>query len=856
MRSGIFLLMLLFSLPLGAQPGTARAALGRVQKKEFPAARQLLQKSMRREVGLAQHYAWAWYFSYPENHDFQIDSAHAHARRAWRYWRLADSFSRAEWTRFPIDSMRLRTVSNRIDSLAFERARQENTEGAYLLFMEHYSDANQVALAAELAAEVSFLQALAGNSVESYSAYLFRYPQASRADDARARLDKLHFERETKSGTLQAYQQFCQAFPGNRYQAMAVEKIYRIQTASGRAADIRDFIERYRESDLARRAAALLFYLDTTEQKNNELFPDSLLRLHTLNAGYWVPFLQNEKFGFLNQQGEVVVPEQFYRIPMAYRCQPITSDFIMADEQLFLRNGKLLAREPVTQVDEIGGGFVLMHLAKSKKVLHKTGFTFLADVDAAKWLADQYLAIRVRGRWGLFAVNGLPLVAAEYDDLNAIDDVLVLHRSGKRIVVHLSELPKVAEGIALNLDLVYDDVKDWGQGRLWVKNGSLEGVLNRQLHFELPLGRQRLVRTSFGHLQIAAGQTTIAGLGEELAREAYPRVAVAEPWLVIYRAASRALFSIPAKKFLAQDLDSVWLSGTNSWARRHDSTFLFSATRLVAAYPDGTALEFIASPDSVRTFFLMDKAKKSVFDLATGVKLFTAGFDKIQQAGGFFIITQKNRRGLVDETGKIILPAEYDEIVFQPPALFSVVKNRMFGWYDGNQRSLTKPTYDRNVQVLGTDLLVTGQGGRKGVLRRSGEMVFPFELEDVRRWTDRLIWIRKNQLWQLVEWQTGTVLYDRVRSFQPLFQSEAEICVLVKRDSGEGVFSSLQGELIPPAFSEIIYLGDETVPLFLAAKNVAEAGLVVVAYFDRQGKRVRRQAYDDDEIEQLVCEDE
>lgn len=856
MRLGFFLFGIVICFSLGAQANLARSAFGRLQKQEFSAARQLLQKSMRKDVGLAQHYTWAWYYSYPANGDFQVDSASYHVRKAWHAWRAADAEARTEWGRFPIDSVRLVFLAHRIDSLAFDRARAENTEAAYVQFIEHFPGARQVSLAAELAAEVSFLQALAAHTVESYVAYLTRYPQSGRAEDARARLDKLQFERETKSATLKAFQDFYRTYPGNRYRSTAVEKIFQLQTASGRATDLQMFVEDYRDADIARHAAALLFYLDTARQSNRNLFPDSLLRLQELNIGYWIPFLQNGKFGFLNQQGDVVMPEQFSRIPMAYRCQPITSDFIMADDQLFLRNGRLLAREPVTKVDEIGGGFVLMHLAHAKKILHKTGFTFLADVEAAKWVAGQYLAARQRGRWGLFSVNGLPLVAAEYEDIDAIHDVLVLHRNGKRMLVHLSELPRVAEGATLNQELVYDDVKAWGQGRLWVKTGSLEGVLNKQLQFELPLGRQRLVRTSFGHMQTAAGRTTLAGLGEEIARASFQRVVVADPWLVTFRDGGRDVFSIPARRFLAQALDSVWFLGTNAWARRNDSTFLFSATRLVTAYPEGAALEFIPSPDSVRTFFLTEKNRKSVYALQTGKKIFTAAFDKIQQADGYFIVTWKNKRGLLDEFGKTVLPAEYDEVVYQPPKLFSLVKNKMFGWYDAELQRLTKPVYDRNVHVLGAELLVTGQGGRKGVILRSGKIIFPFELEDVKRWTDSLLWIRKNQLWQLVDWRTGRVAYDRVRSFQPLFQSEDEICVLVKRDGGEGVFSSVQGELIPPTFSEVMYLGDEFVPFYLAAKNVYEAGLVVVAYFDRNGKRVRRHAYDDAEIEQLVCDED
>jgi hypothetical protein len=856
MRTLAFLFCITTSLSAGAQANTARAAFTRLQKGEFSAARQLLQKSMRKEISVAQHYTWAWYFSFPSHPDFQVDSAHFYSRLARVSWQAATAEARNEWARFPIDSVRLLELQQRIDSLAFDRARQENTEAAYQFFVAHFGSASQRERALELAAEAGYLEALKLNSIAGYRAFADRYPNFHQADDARYRLDKLQFEYDTRSGTLSAFQQFYKQYPASRFRHQALEKIFRLQTVSGKPSDLLSFLETYRYTDLARHAAALLFYVDSTQQKNRTLFPDSLLRLQELNRSYWVPFLRGEKFGFLNDRGEVVMSERFTSLPMAYRCEPVTTDFITADGQLFLRNGKALAREAVKQVVEIGGGFVLLELASTSNVLHKTGFVFMTDVQAAKWLANQYLAIRLQGRWGVFAINGVPLVSPEFEDVDATSSALVLHRNGKRVLVPWSELPRVASGTPLPLNLVYDDVKDWGNGRLWVKNGSLEGMLNEKLAFEIPLARQRLVRTSFGYLQVENEQTRVVGLGPEMAREQFQRVQVAEPWLIVQQTGGRAVYSMPAQKFLAQQLDSVWFAGKNAWGQRGDSTFLFSATRQVTAYTQGTALEFVASADSVRSFLLQEKSKLAVYQLASGRKQFTLVCDKMQQAGDYFIITQKNKRGLLDLTGKVILPSEYDEIVFQAPGFFSLVKNKLFGWYDAGLSKLTKPVYNRNVRFLGSDLFMTGQGGKMGVLTRSGNTVFPFELEDVAAWTDSLLWIRKNQFWQLVHWPTGKVHLDRVRSFQTIHEAADEKCVLVKREGGEGVWSSRQGELIPATFTEVINLGDESVPLYMAAKNVKEAGIVVVAYFNQRGQLVRRQAYENEEIERLVCDEE
>ena len=42
----------------------------------------------------------------------------------------------------------------------------------------------------------------------------------------------------------------------------------------------------------------------------------------------------------------------------------------------------------------------------------------------------------------------------------------------------------------------------------------------------------------------------------------------------------------------------------------------------------------------------------------------------------------------------------------------------------------------------------------------------------------------------------------------------------------------------------------------ITEKEVEEAGIFVVVYFDKQGKLVRKQAYEEEEYERILCEDQ
>jgi len=51
----------------------------------------------------------------------------------------------------------------------------------------------------------------------------------------------------------------------------------------------------------------------------------------------------------------------------------------------------------------------------------------------------------------------------------------------------------------------------------------------------------------------------------------------------------------------------------------------------------------------------------------------------------------------------------------------------------------------------------------------------------------------------------------------------------------------------------ITNLGSEDEPLYFTAKEVEEAGIVVVIYYNKDGKLLRKQVYEDEEYAHIIC---
>jgi hypothetical protein len=109
--------------------------------------------------------------------------------KAMEDFQLSSFKQRERLKRFPIDSAILVGYREQIDSAAFERAKTINTEKGYLDFLRSFPLATQRSQAEELRDESAYLDALKENTYQAFSAYITKYPNASRVADASKRYE-------------------------------------------------------------------------------------------------------------------------------------------------------------------------------------------------------------------------------------------------------------------------------------------------------------------------------------------------------------------------------------------------------------------------------------------------------------------------------------------------------------------------------------------------------------------------------------------------------------------------------------------------------------------------------------------
>lgn len=135
---------MLLSGYLKAQLSSERSAWSSLSKQKWVRAHDQLKKILAKDsANAAAHYVMAHYYFAPANPQFHIDSAHLHAMASLHDYSMLGPKQREKMKRFPLDSIIIIRLVQQVDSAAFHRAQQLNTEAAYTYFIDVFPTARE-----------------------------------------------------------------------------------------------------------------------------------------------------------------------------------------------------------------------------------------------------------------------------------------------------------------------------------------------------------------------------------------------------------------------------------------------------------------------------------------------------------------------------------------------------------------------------------------------------------------------------------------------------------------------------------------------------------------------------------------
>ncbi len=843
-----------------AQLAAERIAWNRLQSGKWESAHRLLQKALRKDSSnLEANYVFAHWFFDRANPNFQIDSAHYYIKKSIQNYDTLAFRDKERVLKFPIDSLLLKNLLIRIDSAAFERAKKVNTEVSYIQFIKDFPTSLQIHNAMELRDEVSFVEALKVNTYESYHLYLSKYPRSHQAKDATERYEKLLFDDKTKNKRLASFKLFLKEYPVSPYAAEAHKQIFEISTATGRPEDFFNYLKEYPSSNYEKFAGDILFHIynDRDEATPVSVLNDSLKHVLELNSLFWIPFLKNNQFGFMDQTGNEVLPPQFHDVRDEYKCGPIVDDILALPDGYFSRTGKKIANH-TSSINTIGLGFLAVSEQGCQRLIHKSGRTIISDCyEEYRIMADHFIAARQNDHFTLYTLTGRKIPLAGIAQINEAEGLILLTKSEKIIINTISQLAALANGSSFHDELVFDEVLAVDKGLLLVRNSGLEGILDNNLNYVVPLGRHTLTKTPFGLIEKENGRITVHGLTTEFENTTYDNIIYHRNWLVLMDGDKTQLFDIPSRQLIEADADSVRFDRSLTFIHKDNVHKVYLSPKHSLLLQADSKIQFIASRDSVQFFFTETKKNRAVFTLDKGDQLFVTDYEVVESLGAdYFVVSKGTKKGVLGRNGKPVVPVEMDAIILTDKNSLSLLKDKKFGLFELRTRKYFKPVYERNPIPLDKKNLIVYKDGFYGLINFDSKAVTEFKFSEVHAWSDSVIWVKKDFQWTLINYVSQQVILDKIKDFLWIKNSEAEKIARIHRENYYGIISNRKGIMIPATFSQVINLGTSDQPFYFTDKEVEEAGIFVVVYFDGQGNLIRKQAYELEEYERILCEDQ
>jgi len=198
---------------------------------------------------------------------------------------------------------------------------------------------------------------------------------------------------------------------------------------------------------------------------------------------------------------------------------------------------------------------------------------------------------------------------------------------------------------------------------------------------------------------------------------------------------------------------------------------------------------------------------------AKGAEVIAPTYEKAEPffAGGEVAkVTLGGKMGLIDKTGKVVLPLQYDDIDtirwWQPaPDFLFVNMGGKWGLVDKAGKELFPPRYDA-LDMFAQDKVIFKSAGKFGVATRAGEEVAPAKYDEI--WG---AWDGAKYAVMSRDGKWGMLDLDGKETVPPTYESIAgsmEDTVIIKQNGLWGAVNGKGVELIPPKYQDITGYGE------------------------------------------------
>lgn len=863
--------ILLFFISFTVLAGGTRRALRLIEKEKFQKAYALLNKSLEKDsINPGAHYAFSRLFLDSLFTGYSIDSSRRHVVLAIRQYPMVDDKTRGKLSKAGINNSSLAWQKSRVDSAAFRVAVSLHTIPAYNYFIAVHIDAAQVDEARERRNAIAWEETTNQHTYTAYKQFIETYPDAAQAAEARELYNVLVFDEKTKDKNLASYINFLKENPHTPYRLEAEKNIFMLGAAENTPSGYLWFIRNYPRSPYAGRAVTFLYHLYKQDndpagfpEEFDMSFSDSLSMAIELDRMRLAPIYSDGLYGFMNLQWDTVFAPSFSYIPEDYRCGNLRNDVLLVGKKdsllLIGRNGEVVFDQSFDDFEDIGFGLLKIKRNGRWGIWHKSGWRVRDfEFDDAQVINGQFIKALKKEKYGLYSFTGVSLSPLDYDEIEFLDGFYLFWKNDQLAVSVPERILNTLKGEPLDLEFAFDEVEPVDGRHLLCFGDQGESVLDKDLRPVIPPGDQKIYRMNSGWLiSRSAGYQAMDESYRPISDSLFARASVRDRWVGLKRGDKWTFIANPETLSAGFAYDSLnLLSDRFAWLAKEEKSWIYFSNDS-AIEVEHNAQVRILKPAAVDQEYLLvsHSGSDKIYD-SEGNQLVAGRFDQVSALGGEYLLVEiRGKKGLIGNKGETLLKPVYDAIANYEDGYVSLLRSGRFGIFSRDKQIHIPPRYNRRLRFYNDSLLVAAMDDKWAIITSANEPLTGFDYSAVRYWNDSVAFVKEaDSPWYLLNFKSGETVYEGIDDYSIVTQDERETVALFLKRSQYGLMSNVRGEVIGPAFNDIINYGSPEQPLYFAEKTIREAELVVAVYYDANGEILHRQAFTEEEFEAVYCD--
>lgn len=676
-------------LSTGAFAGPLDKAFAALEVHNYFKAKELFEKQTKR------HPAAAWYglsviTGRADNPFYQLDSSHAAIQRSMAAYSTLSDRDKRKIVKLGVDSAAIQEQFEHVSTIVWKQVVDIDRLEEYERFIEQYAGSNMVSQAKDRRDELAFNEARRVNTSTAYRTFLERYPEAKEAYGARSRLQEAIYREATPQGTIPQYESFIKQHPQNTYVRDAEDMLLKLNTPNGTAGEFAAFIRRYPDNPNVPEAWRSIYDIYTKDLSVANItrfltdYPDypyinELMNDYKVASLVLYPFRQDGKWGYIDDTG----------------LERIKAEFDYAEPFV---SGQ-------AQVGKDGRSGTINKMGKSV-----IPFIFDDVLDFREGMAT----VELNGMQGAVDRNGKLVIPIEYDEVGEFDHGLAAaSQQGKYGYIDdagTEVIPFSFDGAMRFHNGLAVVTKDDQSGVIDMKGGLVvpfqydwvEGFMAMPLSRVRKAGGMGLINR-FGDIVLAVEHDHVGTLNDSLAlvidkgKAGY--VGPSGQWVIPQRFEANALtmnmgdfHNGLARVLVGGKLGLVDTAGIRviqpQYAdiglvenglipvkRKNKWGYIKRSMAAVVDFKYDQAWEFHGGHARVEVgglFGLVD---------SLGTEVIKPKFTNLSDiTNGILIASDENGTGVVDRTGKVLIPLEYDSISPVDKGLMKAIKGNKFAY--------------------------------------------------------------------------------------------------------------------------------------------------------------------------------